>query len=607
MIPPRLPDPPPILGTPVPGSSQPPQPPRPPLSPLRRWSRVLVWVAFGLVLTLRFFTPTERVPRSRGPFPQGVPINEGNPFGGGERGQWGRRPPTRVNPPVTVIPGDLWRISIEISSGDMAKLGSYFWSRRGGGGDARPEVSATIREGGVVYTNVTVHSKGSAGSFRSIDDKPALTLNFSKNASGQRFHGFSKVSLNNSVQDPTYVCEALCREIFGAAGVPAPQADHATVLLNGRDLGLYVVVEGWGKPFLGKHFKDVDGNLYDGGFVRDIDSGLEINSGDDGEGREDLKRLLATASDPDVEKRWTRLNAILDVNRFASLLALEVMLCHWDGYALNRNNYRVFHDRATGRLVFMPHGLDQMFGTDGRMSPNSSIEPLMRGQIASAFVSVPEGRRLYFDRIAQLQANVFLEDRMTNRVHELARKIHSTIAAYGTELGVEHDALIADLCERITARVASVSEQLKAPREPAEFGADGTFATTGWKMRVNPQGGGAVPHFERSEVDGITLLRIQLTKGRGSGSWRNRVRLGAGQYRFEGRAKTSGVGGKGAFCLRISGDRRGYVKGTDGEWTPLNYSFGIGGGVGEIELVCEFESEVGEIAFDEGSLRLVKE
>ena len=30
-------------------------------------------------------------------------------------------------------------------------------------------------------------------------------------------------------------------------------------------------------------------------------------------------------------------------DRFLSFLATEVMLCHWDGYALNRNNFRVYH------------------------------------------------------------------------------------------------------------------------------------------------------------------------------------------------------------------------------------------------------------------------
>src|SRR5258706_3302737 len=117
----------------------------------------------------------------------------------------------------------------------------------------RTNVLATVREGKTVYTNVAVHIKGHLGSFQPLDSKPALTLNFDKNAKGQRFHGLQKISLNNSVQDSSYVSEQISRELFLAAGIPSPQAGHATVDLNGRMLGLFVLLEGWNKQFLKQH------------------------------------------------------------------------------------------------------------------------------------------------------------------------------------------------------------------------------------------------------------------------------------------------------------------------------------------------------------------
>src|SRR5262249_53931114 len=147
-----------------------------------------------------------------------------------------------VQPPAAPVPSDLTRLVIQIAPRDVETLRGYFWNGwRGQRRQERPEVLATVREGDVVYTNVSVHLKGAAGSFRPFDDKPALTLNFSKHAPGQHFHEYTKISLNNSVQDPTFVCEALCRELYVAAGVPAPHADWATVVINGRDLGLYVL------------------------------------------------------------------------------------------------------------------------------------------------------------------------------------------------------------------------------------------------------------------------------------------------------------------------------------------------------------------------------
>ena len=84
----------------------------------------------------------------------------------------------------------------------------------------RTNVLATVREGKTVYTNVAIHLKGHLGSFRPVDSKPALTLNFDKNAKGQRFHGLQKIHLNNSVQDYSYLSEQISRELFLRAKQP---------------------------------------------------------------------------------------------------------------------------------------------------------------------------------------------------------------------------------------------------------------------------------------------------------------------------------------------------------------------------------------------------
>src|SRR5947208_1017473 len=152
------------------------------------------------------------------------------------------------------------RFKIEIAEADLESL------RR----EPRKFVSATVREGEGFYTNVAVHLKGAAGSFRSIDDKAALTLSFGKFVPNQRFHGLQKIHLNNSVQDPSFSTEYICGDMFHAAGVPAPRVTNARVWLNGRDLGFYVLIEGFTRDFLGRYFKATEGNLYDGGFLKDV-------------------------------------------------------------------------------------------------------------------------------------------------------------------------------------------------------------------------------------------------------------------------------------------------------------------------------------------------
>src|SRR5260370_39348115 len=73
------------------------------------------------------------------------------------------------------------RIRILIPNSGLSALRNTGW----GNGQERPRVKAIVREGGRVYTNVEVHLKGAAGSFRPVDDNPGLTLDFEKNAPGQ--------------------------------------------------------------------------------------------------------------------------------------------------------------------------------------------------------------------------------------------------------------------------------------------------------------------------------------------------------------------------------------------------------------------------------------
>src|SRR5687768_8699655 len=189
--------------------------------------------------------------------------------------------------------GRIPHIRIEIAKTNMDSL------RR----DARKYVPATFRDGETVYTNVAIRLKGAAGSFRPVDDRPALTLNFDKYTKGQRFHGLEKMHLNNSVQDPAYMTELICGELFMAAGVPAARTTHARVELNGRDLGLYVLKEGFDKVFLKKHGRNPKGNLYDGGFIREITDPLERDSGDSAKDHSDLKALAAAAQISDPTQR----------------------------------------------------------------------------------------------------------------------------------------------------------------------------------------------------------------------------------------------------------------------------------------------------------------
>jgi hypothetical protein len=527
--------------------------------------------------------------------------------------------PVQAAEPAAVKPGDrdaaqatdelfsqraaILRLKIEIPPEGMAVLRRYYW-RRDDDNAPRTDVRATVREGKTVYTNVAVHLKGSAGSFRPIDsEKPALTLNFDKFAEGQRFHGLQKLHLNNSVQDASYLSEQICRELFLKAGIPAPRAAHAVVELNGRPQQLYVLIEGWNKQFLKRHFQNPKGNLYDSGAARDITFPLDTNSGEHPEDRSRLDALIDAAQEPDLDARSARIEKVLDVEKFLTFIAMEVIMGHWDGYAMNRNNYRVFHDLDSDRLVFLPHGLDQMFGT-WRSTPTSTITPMMKGIVARAVMQSPDLRRRYLDRVASLSTNAFDVPAITNRVRQLAARVQPPLVGDFTELASQ-DRAAQWLCERIAARLQSVREQVQQANTPLQFESNHSARLVNWRSSRDA----GSPAFNRRDDTQENLL-ISANRGYAYGSWRTQVLLEAGEYEFTGRLRAEDLQFDdnvtlGGVTLRASGDRAPKMLTEAPDWTAFTYSFSVAG-LTDIELLCELRASRGRVWFEADSLKLIR-
>jgi spore coat protein CotH len=324
--------------------------------------------------------------------------------------------------------------------------------------EPRKYVRATLREDDkVVYRDVAVHLKGAAGSFRGIDDRPNLTLNMDKFAKGQRFHGLDKFHLANSLQDPSYLSELLCGELFRAAGVPASRVTHALVTINGRKRGLYYVKEGYDRFFLERHFKSSQGNLYDGGFLRDVDQPLQLLSSREGvKNQAELKALTAAARERDLNVRFARLEKLLDLDCFVSFLVTEVITWDWDGYPMNRNNYRVFHDARRDKIVFIPSGMDQMFG-----DPNGTVFPNFQGFVARALIETPQGRARYLTRFREIMKTVYNADALVKRLDELQARVQPALASVNPGAGRDYPNQVNRLRHAVRQRAKSIDEQLK--------------------------------------------------------------------------------------------------------------------------------------------------
>jgi len=323
--------------------------------------------------------------------------------------------------------------------------------------EPRKYVKATLKDGDKTYADVGVHLRGSAGSFRGFDDKPGLTLNMDKFADDQRYRGMDKFHLANSLQDPSYLSELVCGELCKAAGVPAARIGHALVTVNGRKRGLYYVKEGYDKNFLRRHFKNANGNLYDGGFLRDIDQPLDLISGKgDVPDRKDLKALLAASREGDKKKRYERLEKLLDLDAFVSFMVIEVITSDWDGYALKPNNYRIYHDPARDKLVFIPSGMDQMFA-----DLNYPVLPGFPAIVSRGLMETPEGQKKYVARFREMMKTVYKPDELVRRLDEAEKRVQPALATVDKGAADGLKGQVDRLRTAVRQRAKNVEEQLK--------------------------------------------------------------------------------------------------------------------------------------------------
>lgn len=464
----------------------------------------------------------------------------------------------------------------------------------------REYVRATVQEGERSYTNVAIRLKGGPGSYRDIRDTPSFTVNFDKFAEGQTFHGLKKIHLNSSVQDRSLLEEKISREIFEAAGVPAPRAGHAQVFFNKRRLGVYVLVEGVNKQFLKRHFKDASGNVYEGKSGSEVTMNMPANSGDDRRDKSRLRALAAAARQPDLNLRLVALEETLDVDRFLTYMALEMILWHWDGYTMHRNNFRIFHDRTTDRMVFFPQGMDQMLNR-----PSDSVFPNQPGGlVARSVLEVPELRERYRARVAEITTNIFNADAISSRIYEVSIKVQEALNEVDPDAAAAHPQMAAGLRRRVRARANYLERLIRPPTDAA-------FDDLGYAMLKNwqPQRDLGVADLtqERTE-EGSTILRIATKEGC-TASWRTVVQLPPGRYQLHSRIKTFGVtldpaDQRAGAGLRVSRHRTGQKNSGDSDWTPIQFEFETTMEKPEVELICELRADAGEIWYDLESLKL---
>lgn len=349
---------------------------------------------------------------------------------GGGAGAAGAPPMTPGESGVKVFNRDvLHEVAITVAESDLSQLDVMT--------DAR--VPATVVFDGQMLAQVGVRNKGSS-SFQAASLKPGFSIKFDEFVAGQKLDGMKKLSLNNTVQDPTWCTELLTYDTYRKAGQPAPRVAHAVVSLNGVPKGIYTLSEPINAQFLARHYgADMDqGNLYEGpwDFTKPVAMADLKDEVEEQRTRDDLQALTDVVLSPPDSEFPERLAQVLDVDQFITGYALDVVTVAWDGYAYDAWNFYLYDHPGDHRFVFLVAGANWPYFRD-HSDKAASVDPLQLPQLWETsdpvgFLAdqrvraIPALRERFALSLADVTRNAFDVPALHAEFDRLRQVLHST-------------------------------------------------------------------------------------------------------------------------------------------------------------------------------------
>ncbi len=118
---------------------------------------------------------------------------------------------------------------------------------------------------GEPFKNVAIRAKGNT-SLSSVaaygNDRYSFKIEFDHYDNSSTYYGLDKLSLNNIIQDNTYMKDYLVYTMMGEFGAASPLCSYVYITVNGEDFGLYLAVEALEESFLVRNYGNNYGDLY---------------------------------------------------------------------------------------------------------------------------------------------------------------------------------------------------------------------------------------------------------------------------------------------------------------------------------------------------------
>lgn len=402
--------------------------------------------------------------------------------------------------------------------------------------------SCDITIGGKTFYSVGIRPKGNSSLARvasSTSDRFSFKIKFDEYIPGQTCYGLQALVLNNVMDDATYMKEYLSYKLFRDMDVATPAFSYASIAVNGKPWGLYLMVEVIDSSFVQRNYGTTSGNLYKpesvdvgarGKFVvdqaddqaADRDAARVQGGGMRGSGGTNLvyvsdaisdysvlrgSAVLPATDDTDFQRLIAMMKALkdgtgieetLDVHEVLRYFAVNTFLVNLDSYASSlKHNYYLYEQ--DGIIQILPWDLNLSFAGFQAGSAASAInfaidtpvsDTMDNSPLIASLLAVDEYRELYHSYLQQL---VVQEIRSGAFEAEVAR-VDALIAA-----GVKSDATAFVTYEQYRAslpvlvqfardRSSSIMAQLTGQQPTTTTG---TLATSVNLGTLGSQAGGA--------------------------------------------------------------------------------------------------------------------
>jgi spore coat protein CotH len=329
---------------------------------------------------------------------------------------------------------------------------------------------------------------GGGGAFAGFDqlseDQPQewpLLLQFDEFVPGQRYQGLTQVSLrtNGGLGDNSLIAEQVAYDLAAQAGEPAPRTAHTGLRVNGSVEDLHVVsvvpddamvereFQGRGvvyKANVGGRFEYVGDDPADYAAAFEADSSVREA---DLAPLIDFIEFVDTSSD---ERFANELARRLDIDSFATMLAVRNLTVDTDSIGGSGNNYYLWWDGETGRFTVLTWDANLAFGNFVQFGSSPEYDPYYGRSAAGSAAARGAGTRglgggfgqpnTLVDRFLAVPEFRAVYDEAYRRVYDLAygdgwlaRQIDGYAAVLTSALAERPDLLSASTAEESVAEL----------------------------------------------------------------------------------------------------------------------------------------------------------